>query len=152
MTDSFLFYRAIECKDVLGCFNVLNQVRENYISREELNHNGITSEAVHCAIENELVLGYVCIFMDDVIGFTFSDVATGQILALSVLPQFEAKGIGRRLLDTMGQTLKVLGFSNIYLAASPNRSTRAYGFYRHLGWIASGDQNQFGDEVLIKSL
>jgi hypothetical protein len=38
-----------------------------------------------------------------------------------------------------------------WLGASRNPATRAYGFYRALGWRPTGETDRHGDEVLVLS-
>jgi len=70
-------------------------------------------------------------------------------MVLAVLPEFEARGIGRRLLTLVVEWLRSCNHHRIWLAASPDPSVRAYGFYRSLGWHATGERLRNGDEILV---
>lgn len=71
-----------------------------------------------------------------VVGFAIADLKDNSIWALFLQPEYEGKGIGRKLHD------KMLGwyFSNsnetVWLTTSPN--TRASMFYRKAGWKEVG--------------
>jgi GNAT superfamily N-acetyltransferase len=76
------------------------------------------------------------------------DAATGEIIALSVIPGYEGQGIGRRLLAFVVDWLRSQGAERIWLAAPADPSLRAHGFYRTLGWRPTGEQNEGGSEIL----
>jgi hypothetical protein len=40
------------------------------------------------------------------------------------------------------------GAQRIWLAAPSDRADRAYGFYRAVGWQATGDRTKKGDDIL----
>jgi N-acetylglutamate synthase-like GNAT family acetyltransferase len=67
---------------------------------------------------------------------------------LAVLPEYEGRGIGRRLLSHAVEFLRSLGFGEAWLAATSNATSRAHGFYRALGWRPTGAQHESGDEIL----
>ena len=70
-------------------------------------------------------------------------------MVLAVLPEYEARGIGSRLLTLVVEWLRSCGHDRIWLAASPKPEVRAYGFYRSLGWHPTGERLQNGDEILV---
>jgi len=76
------------------------------------------------------------------------DSATGEVISLSVSPNYEAQGIGRRLLTIVVDWLRSQGARRIWLSAPADPSLRAYGFYRALGWQPTGAKNEDGTEVL----
>lgn len=61
----------------------------------------------------------------------------------------EGRGIGSNLLARVVEWLRSAGFSTLWLAASPDAGTRAYGFYRSLGWRPNGEIDENGDEILV---
>ena len=83
-----------------------------------------------------------------VIGFCSGDSETGEVLVLAVLPEYEAKGIGKRLLSHVIECLQSAGCSRLWLAATPDPHIRAHGFYRALGWRPSGEQLENEDDIL----
>jgi GNAT superfamily N-acetyltransferase len=64
------------------------------------------------------------------------------------LPEYEGIGVGRRLLEQMVQHLRSLGHGRLFLGCSADPGVRSYGFYRHLGWRATGETDAHGDQVL----
>jgi len=77
-----------------------------------------------------------------------ADSATGEITFLAVLPSHEGQGIGRRLLSLVVNRLHMAGAQRIWLAAPSDPADRAYGFYRAVGWQATGDRTNKGDDIL----
>jgi len=80
--------------------------------------------------------GWVCEDADLIIGFAIVDLKDKNIWALFVHPEFERKGIGKKLHDTMlnwyfNQTKEI-----VWLSTAPN--TRAEKFYRKAGWNEVG--------------
>jgi len=67
--------------------------------------------------------------------------ATGPMI-LFVLPAFEGRRIGSRLLDLATQWLWANGSDRIWLTTA--QGTRAAGFYERRGWIANG-RGEHGD-------
>ena len=93
--------------------------------------------------------GWVCLHESNLVGFCNGDVKTGEVLVLAVLPEYERRGIGTCLLSRVVECLRSLGCTTIWLAASPDPSVRAHGFYRSLGWRPNGKEDQNGDEILV---
>lgn len=54
----------------------------------------------------------------------------------------------RRLLEAMVGDLNALGHRRVWLAASPDPTIRAHGFYRAQGWRPTGQVDAIGDEIL----
>lgn len=46
------------------------------------------------------------------------------------------------------EDLRALEFERLFLACSSDPNVRSYGFYRHLGWMATGEHDEAGDEIL----
>lgn len=67
-----------------------------------------------------------------VIWFAIADLEDNYIWALFVEPDFEGKGIGRKLHELMLDWYFSNGKENVWLSASPN--TRAESFYKKIGW------------------
>ena len=75
----------------------------------------------------------------------------GEVLVLAVLPEYERQGIGKSLLSLVVDWLRSFNPTRVWLGASPNPETRAYGFYRALGWRPIGETDTNGDEILVLS-
>jgi ribosomal protein S18 acetylase RimI-like enzyme len=68
---------------------------------------------------------------------------------LAVLPEYEGRGIGRRLLGQAVRWLRASGCERVWLATNPDPSGRAFGFYRAQGWRPTGERQENGDEILV---
>lgn len=94
------------------------------------------------------IRAWECVCDSQVVGHCEADLVSGEILGLSVLPNYRDHGIGRKLLSMAVDCLRAAGANRIWLAAPADRATRAYGFYRAVGWVPSGEQSSDGSEVL----
>lgn len=56
---------------------------------------------------------------------------------------------GKTLLSLVVEWLYSFNPARVWLGASPNPDTRAYGFYRALGWRPTGETDARGDEILV---
>ncbi len=54
-------------------------------------------------------------------------------LHIDLLPRLQSTGIGRRLVDTLLDALRVAGSSGVHFGVAATND-RAIGFYRHLGF------------------
>ena len=80
--------------------------------------------------------GWVCTVADEVVGFAFADLKDNNVWALFVKPEYEGKGIGKQLHDTMldwyfKQTKEAIWLGTAF-------DTRAETFYRMQGWKEAG--------------
>ena len=141
--------RETRDEDIEACFEIRASTRENAISRDRLARMGITPISVAESLRSGLVKGWVCVDGPDIVGFCNADSVGGEVLVLAVLPAYEGNGVGKRLLSEAVDWLRSHGTSRIWLAASPDPSTRAHGFYRSQGWQPSGERQTHGDEILV---
>lgn len=79
-------------------------------------------------------------------GFAILDVAKGEVWALFVDPDFEGKGIGSQLHDTMVDAYFAAGQIELILGTEPG--TRAETFYRHKAWVQTGHKSN--GEIIFK--
>jgi ribosomal protein S18 acetylase RimI-like enzyme len=88
--------------------------------------------------------------MDDsrVVGHCSGDKTTGEVLSLTVRAGYQGRGIGRKLLSLVVSWLRAEDAQRIWLVAPSNPSSRAFGFYRALGWRATGEMREGDSEVL----
>ncbi len=63
-----------------------------------------------------------------------ADRATGEFLAIAVLPEYEEKGVGGRLMALAEEWLAASGCKRAWLTTDLDTALRAYGFYRKRGW------------------
>ncbi|WP_175199457.1 GNAT family N-acetyltransferase [Achromobacter insolitus] len=146
MTDPT--YRSAKPEDVDLCIQIRGRTRENAFSEEDLRVLGITAETWRADIEQGDAPGFVACANGQMIGYCFGDRETGEITVLALLPAYEGLGIGKTLLSLMTKELMRLGFKRLFLACSSDANVRSYGFYRHLGWRATGERDESGDEIL----
>ena len=80
--------------------------------------------------------GWVCTVADEVVGFAFADLKDNNVWALFVKPEYEGKGIGKQLHDTMLDWYFKQTKETIWLGTAFD--TRAETFYRMQGWKEAG--------------
>ena len=87
--------------------------------------------------------GWVCEIENEIVGFSIVDLKDHNIWALFLRPEFEKKGIGRKLHDIMLDWYFEQTKTNVWLGTSP--FTRAETFYRKAGWKEIGTHGK--DEI-----
>ncbi len=126
-------------QDVASVLELRLSTRENPVTLQELEQDyGVTPQSMTAALVEGRVQGWLCENAGTVVGFAMGDPATGEVLVLAVRPGHERQGIGRRLLQAVVDALRAQGHRSIWLLSNPDPGTRAYGFYRKLGWAATG--------------
>lgn len=143
-----LVYRKAVPGDIPACIVLRGRTRENAFSVEQLEALGITLESWQGGVGDGAFGGYVAMSGEELAGYCFGERDSGEILVLALLPEYEGRGIGRRLLGLMLDEFKVLGFERLFLGCSADARTRSHGFYRYLGWRPTGEVDAVGDEVL----
>ncbi|KAF0815029.1 hypothetical protein IGB42_00106 [Andreprevotia sp. IGB-42] len=139
--------RETRAADFPALFDLRARTRENAMSVAELAARGVTPESAAEALATGQIRGWLYEVDGKIVGFASGDRSSGEMLVLAVLPEFEALGIGRALLTRVTQWLQECGHQHIWLTANPDSAVRAYGFYRHCGWVASGEMA--GDEEIM---
>ena len=142
-------FRALRGGDIEEIFDVRGATRENAVSRERLAAMGITPASVAEHLAAGATRGWVCSCESRIVGFCIGQSATGEVLVLAVLPEFEGRGIGKTLLSLAVGWLRSFRPTRVWLGASADPNTRSYGFYRSLGWRPVGETDTHGDEVLV---
>lgn len=140
--------RKAEKEDSDRCAEIRGLTRDNPISREVLISYGVTREAWDPLLDDGTYIGYVSEDRGEVVGYCYADTKTAEILVIALLPDYEGLGLGKKLLNILTERLFSLGHDELWLAAAPDPAMRAYGFYRHLGWVSAGKYDQNGDEIL----
>ncbi len=128
---SELLFREATIEDVKQIQEVRHSVKENKLSDPSL----VTDE--DC--KNFLTIkgkGWVCEMDKAIVGFSIVDLAGNNIWALFVKPEYEKKGIGKKLHDIMVDWYFTQTNTTVWLGTSPN--TRAASFYRKAGWKTAG--------------
>ena len=143
-----LKYRSALPEDAAICVALRGKTRENAVSEERLRSLGITANSWADNIRSGALPGHICTFEEKIVGYCFGARTTGEVEVLVVLPDFENRGIGRKLLQRTIRELAGFGHSRLFLGCSPCAASRSYGFYRHLGWRSTGTFDSRGDEIL----
>ena len=125
--------REIVEADIPSLFVVRPQTRENAMSVEELASIGITVESMRDAIKGSH-RGWLYEDNGQVCGFAMGDAHNGEVTVMAMLPAYEGKGIGGKLLTSVEQWLASEGCDRIWLTTDTNTQLRAYGFYLRQGW------------------
>lgn len=126
--------------DVAGMFEVRTQVRENHMSLAELAELGITPQSLPAMLSGS-GRGWVACDEGRVVAFAMADTSDGALFALFVHQSHEGKGLGRQLMQAAESWLGAQGCREIWLLTDADPSVRANGFYRHLGWLDDGIQD-----------
>lgn len=147
-----LEYRVVRPDDVPECLILRGETRENSISAKTLKARAITVDSWAKDVRWRTLQGCVCLSGAMIVGYSFGDKGSGEVAVLALLPAFENQGIGKSLLSRVEKEFGALGFNRLFLGCSPDRSTRSYGFYRHLGWQSTGTFDASGDEILERFL
>jgi ribosomal protein S18 acetylase RimI-like enzyme len=143
-----LTFRKTQYRDIPDMFALRARTRENPISREELALLGITPESTAASLASGRTSSWVCLHCSSLVGFSTGDNTSGEILVVAVSPEFEGRGIGKKLLRSVVESLRSAGCNRLWLAASSDPNVRSHGFYRYLGWQPTGQSDANGDEIL----
>ena len=119
--------REASASDIAEIRRVRASVRENTLP----DYSVITPEMIRDHLER-LGRGWVYENEGRVVGFTIVNRADATVWALFVEPDFEGRGIGRALHDTMLAWLQAQGVRAVTLGTDPG--TRAARFYETAGW------------------
>lgn len=141
-------YREIAENDIPELFAIRTRTRENTLSIEELARCGITPESIATALLTD-VKGWLCEIDNKIVGFAMGNKTTGEMLVIALLPDYEGLGIGKQLLTLVENWLFTQGHKELWLTTSPDPKIRSNGFYKKLGWIATGIM-EGNDEVFKK--
>lgn len=140
-------YRELQIDDLPAVFAVRVSTAENALTMEQLERDyGVSPQSVAEGMKADLK-GWVCEESGAVVGFAIGDRSSGEVHVVAVLPEHEARGIGKHLLSHVQAWLFSEGHQFIWLLANPDPKTRAHAFYRHLGWRPTGTLKG-SDEVL----
>jgi len=126
-----MIFREATIADIPQIQVVRNSVKENTLSNPAL----VTDN--DC--ENYLVnrgKGWVCEIDGRIVGFAIVDLVDHNVWALFVQPDFDKKGIGKKLHDDMLDWYFSQTDLTIWLSTAPN--TRAEKFYHKAGWKKVG--------------
>ena len=117
--------------DVPEIFAVRTAVKENHLSEAQLAERGITPDTVVYSLATGMA-GWVAEEGGRTVGFSLADPVIGGIFALFVLPAYEGRGHGTRLLEAAVAWLRERGHGEIMLDTGLRSS--AVTFYQRRGW------------------
>lgn len=80
--------------------------------------------------------GWVCEIEGKIVGFAIVSIDDNNVWALFVQPEFEKRGIGKRLHDEMMNWYFAQTSDKVWLSTAPK--TRAEIFYKKAGWKQTG--------------
>lgn len=124
--------RRATAADIDTLFDIRTSVRQNHLSREQMAELGITPQALKEALETG-----PCAWIAEVDGsaggFTMVDMASAEVFALFVRPQWEDQGLGSLLLRA-AETELFREHETIWLLTDGGDEIRANGFYLKRGW------------------
>src|ERR1700730_14028964 len=126
-----MLFREAKTADIKQMQIVRHSVKENVLSNPSLVTDADCEEYITFRGK-----GWVCEIENDVVGFAIADLKEHNIWALFVKPEYEGKGIGKRLHDLMLDWYFSQTKEKVWLGTSPN--TRAETFYRKVGWTDAG--------------
>ena len=126
-----MLFRTAQVADIPQLQVVRHLVRENRLSDPRL--------VTDSDCEAYLTLrgkGWVCQVGSEIVGFSIVDVQDHNVWALFVHPDFEGKGIGKRLQEEMLRWYFHQTNETLWLSTAPG--TRAVTFYQMQGWKQDG--------------
>lgn len=126
-------FREIAAVDVPALFEVRTRTRGNAYTLAELRALGITPDSVVAKLAASFK-GWLCVDGGRVVAFCMADRATGELWVVAVLPGYEGRGIGNRLMSLAEAWLAASGCSRAWLTTDIDPALRACGFYRRRGW------------------
>ena len=89
-----------------------------------------------------------CVTDSRMVGHCTGDPMSGEIIGLSVINDYRRQGIGRRFLALVVEALRAAGARRIWVEAPADPTLPAYGFYRAVGWVPTGEPTREGSEIL----
>ena len=110
---------------------VRNSVKENQLSNPNLIPDDLVEEFI-----TKRGKGFVCEIDDIIVGFSIVDFVENNVWALFLLPEFEGKGIGKKIHQLMLDEYFSKTKETIWLSTEAN--SRAEIFYKKQGWKNAG--------------
>ncbi|MBL7702052.1 MAG: GNAT family N-acetyltransferase [Ferruginibacter sp.] len=130
-----MIYRQAEIDDIAQIQFVRNAVKENRLSDPALVPDRDVEEYM-----TKRGRGWVCEADNKIVGFAIVDLVENNVWALFVHPDFEARGIGKKLHRIMMDWYFLHTKEKIWLGTDPD--SRAYEFYKMQGWKEAGNHGK----------
>ncbi|MGP1373690.1 MAG: GNAT family N-acetyltransferase [Almyronema sp.] len=149
-----MLVRVAQLVDIETLFEIRTSVIENHQSREEIAELGITPETIAQMLQSDCC-AWLAELDQQAIGFAIANKTEKTIFGIFVLPDFEGRGAGRKLMQAAESWFRANNIEEIWLVTGNNPDLRAYGFYLHLGWIAVGAETEgafTGEMRFVKKL
>ena len=124
-------FRQATTEDIPQIQIVRNSVKENQLSNPNLIPDDLVEEFI-----TKRGKGFVCEIDDKIVGFSIVDFVENNVWALFLLPEFEGKGIGKKLHQLMLDEYFSKTKETIWLSTEAN--SRAENFYKKQGWKNAG--------------
>ena len=124
-------FRQATTEDIPQIQIVRNSVKENQLSNPNLIPDELVEEFI-----TKRGKGFVCEKDDKIVGFSIVDFVENNVWALFLLPEFEGKGIGKKLHQLMLDEYFSKTKETIWLSTEAN--SRAETFYKKQGWKNAG--------------
>jgi len=126
-----MIFREANIEDIPQMQIVRNAVKENVLSNPDL-----IKDADYVPFITVKGKGWVCEINEAIVGFAIVDLLENNIWALFVHPDFEAKGIGKKMHKMMLDWYFFQTQKTVWLSTAPN--SRAEKFYKLNGWTSVG--------------
>lgn len=145
--SKFQFHSALP-RHIAACIELRGKTSQNAASATRLAELGVTEASWSDDVRSGRLPGVLAFAGDELAGYCFGDVGSGEIVVLALLPAHEDQGLGRALLDRCMSLLREHGHQRLFLGCSADPASRSHGFYRRLGWKPTGKRDRLGDEEL----
>jgi GNAT superfamily N-acetyltransferase len=126
-----MIFREATINDIPQIQIVRHTVKENILSNPALITYKDCEEYI--TVRGK---GWVCEIDNTIVGFSIADLQEFNIWALFLRPEYEGKGIGKKLHGIMLDWYFNQTEQTVWLGTAPN--TRAEKFYRKAGWKEVG--------------
>ncbi len=126
-----MIYREATVEDIDNYMIVRLAVKENI-----LNNPALVPREDNVDYLTKYGKGWVCEIDNKIVGFSVVGLIQRNVWALFVLPEFEGKGIGRKLHDIMIDWYFTQTNETIWLGTE--QKTKAETFYKKRGWSEVG--------------
>lgn len=124
-------FRVAAISDIASIQKVRNSVKEN-----RLSNPGLITDLVVEDFITKRGKGWVCEMNSKIVGFAIVDLQESNIWALFIHPDYEKRGIGKKLQQIMLDCFFSNSDNTLWLSTSPG--TRAEAFYLNSGWVNKG--------------